>query len=79
MASGSPGHGEGQPGEDLVLISVDLGAEAGEAAGHFRQSVVVGVGILHDQPGEPVRMPVGQAHPDRPTKVEDVCHEPGQG
>jgi hypothetical protein len=39
---------------------------------------MVGVGVLHDQAGDPLRVPGSQPEADWPAEVEHVHHEPVQ-
>ena len=72
------GHGQLQEPPDVSFGARDSGAVGDHLPGQGRQALAVGVGVLRDQAGDPLRVPGRQPEADRPAEVEDVHHEPVQ-
>jgi hypothetical protein len=62
--------GEGQEFADLGLGSFVLGAQRDEVARHRTEAGFVCVGVLDDQPRDPLGMPGGQPETDGRSEVE---------
>ncbi|MEH0934589.1 hypothetical protein V6U80_05445 [Micromonospora sp. CPCC 205543] len=72
------GAGQGEQVAEGVLGAGCLGTQGEQALGVVRQPLGVGVAVLHDQPRDPLGVPLGEPEADRRSEVEDVHHEPPQ-
>lgn len=68
-------HGQDQDLPHPVLGSLDTGPVRRHPAGEIAQALVVGIGVLDDQAGEPFGAPGGQSQSHRSAEIEQIGHE----